>query len=83
MLFNHFRRLLFVSLNPSSDTLASDLKVKEYAVKMAVKQAKAFTPRRLKAVFDNLNALDCDVKAGRMIDKTALITFVCETVLIA
>lgn len=34
MLFNHFRRLLFVSLNPKSDTLSSDLKVKEYAVKL-------------------------------------------------
>lgn len=83
MLFNHFRRLLFVSLNPTSDTLSSDLKVKEFAVKMAIKQAKAFSPRRLKAVVDKLNALDADVKGGRMIDKTALISFVCETVLIA
>jgi len=80
MLFAHFRRLLFVSLNPASDTLASDLKVKEYAVKMAVRQAARFTPRRLKAIFDRLNEMDAAVKSGLCVDKTALMTFVCETV---
>lgn len=80
MLFSHFRRLLFVSLNPSSDTLASDLKVKEYAVKMAVRQAARFTPRRLKAIFDRLNEIDAAVKSGLCVDKNALVTFVCETV---
>ncbi len=83
-LFNHFRRLLFVSMNPTSDTLVSDLKVKsEYAIKMALKQAKAFSPKRLKSIFDKLCNLDADVKAGRMLDKNGLVTFVCETVLVA
>ena len=81
MLFSHFRRLLFVSLNPTSDTLASDLKVKEYAVKMAMKQAARFTPRRLKAIFDRLNEMDSAVKSGLCADKVALVTFVCETVM--
>lgn len=80
MLFSHFRRLLFVSLNPASDTLAGDLKVKEYAIKMAVRQAARFTPRRLKAIFDRLNEMDAAVKSGLCVDKTALVTFVCETV---
>ena len=80
MLFNHFRRLLFVSLNPKSDTLSSDLKVKEYAVKVALRQAAKFSPRRLKAVFDRLNSLDAGVKAGKISDKIALMEFVCETV---
>ena len=80
MLFNHFRRLLFVSLNPKSDTLSSDLKVKEYAVKVALRQAAKFSPRRLKAVFDRLNSLDAGVKAGKLSDKNALMEFVCETV---
>lgn len=80
MLFNHFRRLLFVSLNPKSDTLSSDLKVKEYAVKVALRQAAKFSPRRLKAVFDRLNSLDAGVKAGKISDKNALVEFVCETV---
>ncbi len=84
ILFNHFRRLLFVSMNPNSDTLASDLKVKsEYAVKMALKQAKSFSPRRLKAIFDKLCVLDADVKAGKILDRNALISFVCETILVA
>lgn len=80
MLFNHFRRLLFVSLNPKYDTLSSDLKVKEYAVKVALRQAAKFSPRRLKAVFDRLNSLDAGVKAGKISDKNALMEFVCETV---
>ena len=80
MLFAHFRRLLFVSLNPTSDTLANDLKVKEYAIKMAVKQSAMFTPRRLKLIFDRLNKMDSAVKSGQCVDKTALITFMCETV---
>ena len=80
MLFNHFRRLLFVSLNPKSDTLSSDLKVKEYAVKVAFRQAAKFSPRRLKAVFDRLNFLDAGIKAGLITDKNALMEFVCETV---
>lgn len=82
MLFNHFRRLLMVSLNPESTTLVSDLKVKEYAVKVAIRQAKAFSPRRLKAIFDKLCEADAAIKGGRIVDRNALHTFVCETVLI-
>lgn len=79
MLFNHFRRLLFVSLNPTSDTLASDLKVKEYAVKIALRQASRFSPKRLKNIFDKLCLFDKDIKAGYISDRNALLTFVCET----
>lgn len=79
MLFNHFRRLLYVSLDPSSDTLASDLKVKEYAVKAAVRQASAYSARRLKAIVDRLHFYDAAIKAGEFTDRNALLTFVCET----
>lgn len=79
MLFKHFRRLLFVALNPKSDTLASDLGVKEYSVKVSVKQASKFTVKRLKLIFDRLCDVDSMVKSGKMVDKTALLCFMCDT----
>ena len=82
LIFQHFRRLLYISLNPQSDTLASDLKVKEYAVKMAMKQATKYSPKRLKTIVDKLNALDTTIKGNSTYAKTAITTFVCETVLI-
>lgn len=82
LIFQHFRRLLYISLNPQSDTLASDLKVKEYAVKMAMKQASKYSPKRLKTIVDKLNALDVTIKGNSTYAKTAITAFVCETVLI-
>lgn len=79
MLFKHFRRLLFVALNPKSDTLASDLGVKEYSIKVSVKQASKFTVKRLKLIFDKLCEIDSLVKYGKMVDKTALLCFMCDT----
>lgn len=79
MLFKHFRRLLFVALNPQSDTLASDLGVKEYSIKVSVKQASKFTVKRLKLIFDKLCEIDSLVKSGKMVDKTALLCFMCDT----
>lgn len=78
-LFNHFRRLLFASLNSSSPTLATDLKIKDYAAKMAVRQAASFSPRRLLAITNALGELDFQMKTSAASDKTSLTAFVCGT----
>lgn len=80
MLYNHFRRMLFAALNPDSDTLAAQLKVKEYAITVALRQARGFRLVRLKELFDKLCFYDAAIKAGEMSDRNALYTFVCETV---
>ncbi len=82
LIFNHFRRLLHVSLNPQSDTLASDLKTHEYVLKKTLKQLSSYTPKRLKAIVDKLHALDFVIKNNSTYAKNAIISFVCETVLI-
>lgn len=81
MLYSHFRRMMYVSLNPQSDTLAGDLGVKEYAVKVASRQAKKYSPRRLKAICDKMYSFDAGIKSGAITDKNALTTFVCDTLL--
>lgn len=78
-LYKHFRRLLFIRLNPDSDTLASDLGIAEYAVKMSLRQASKLSPRKLKAAVDDLNTLNYDFRAGRISDKNALTLFVYKT----
>ena len=73
MLYSHFRRLLYVSITPQYDRMTADLGVKsDYAVKKAKEQAARYTPRKLKAICDNLMAADYDVKFGKMNDQTAL-----------
>lgn len=73
MLYAHFRRLLYVAITPQYDRMASDLGVKsDYVIKKAKEQAARYTPRKLKSICDNLIAADCDVKFGRMNDRTAL-----------
>lgn len=79
MLYNHFRRLLFASLNSSSPTLAADLKIKDYAAKMAVRQAASFSPRRLLAITNALGELDYQMKTSAASDKISLTAFVCGT----
>ncbi len=81
MLYSHFRRLLFVSLNPQSDTLSSDLGIKEFAVNQMIKQSKKYNARRLKVICDKLHAIDFDFKRGAINDKTALFTFICDVLL--
>ncbi len=81
MLFKHFRRLLFASINSTSPTLAVDLQVKEYAAKMAVKQAAAYTPRRLLAIVNALGELDYSMKTSAGASKSSLVAFVCGTLM--
>ena len=65
-LYYYFRRLLYASISSATNAeIAEALKVKEFAVTMAKRQAKAFSPKRLKAVTDKLAALDYAFKSGR------------------
>lgn len=78
-LYNHFRRLLYVSITADRSALAAGLGVKEYAVTMAARQAKRFTPKRLKSIVDDLNYYDRSFKAGSIGDRDALDTFIART----
>ena len=81
LLYRHFSRLLFASINPQSDTLSSDLGIKEFAVKNVLRQASKFSPKRLKKICDNLYSYDAWIKSGGFNDRNALVTFVCDTLL--
>ena len=72
MLYSHFRRLLYVAVTPSYERMATDLGVKDYAVKKAQQQAARFSARRLKAICDSLHKADYDFKTGKIGDQTAL-----------
>lgn len=72
LLYNHFRRLLYVAVTPPYERMASDLGVKEYAVQKAKTQAQRFSAVRLKAICDSLHKADYDFKTGKIADKTAL-----------
>lgn len=78
-LYNHFRRLLYAAITADKTTLAASLGVKEYAVTMAARQAKQFTPKRLKSIVDNLNYYDRAFKTGAIGDREALDTFIAQT----
>ncbi len=64
-LYYHFRRLLHVSLSdkPNSE-LAQLLGVKEYAIKKAKEQARAFSPKRLMRITQKLTEYDAGFKSG-------------------
>lgn len=72
-LYYYFRRLLYASTSNSSvEEIASALKVKEFAVTMAKRQAKAFSPKRLVAVVEKLARLDYSFKSGRIEQYSAI-----------
>ena len=72
LLYSHFRRLLYAAVTPSYERMASDLGVKDFAVKKAHQQAARFSQRRLKAICDSLHKADYDFKTGKISDQTAL-----------
>lgn len=78
-LYRHFRKLLFVRLDPTSDTIASDLAVSEYAIKAINRQASNYSQVKLKRITDDLHNADFSIKTGKMTDSTALISFVYKT----
>lgn len=78
-LYSHFRRLLYTALTADKEMLARYLKVKPFAVEMASRQAKLYTPLRLKKICDRLSQIDADFKSGKIEDKLALDSFIAET----
>lgn len=64
-LYYHYRRMLYSALSQESDAeVAKYLKVKEFAVKMARRQAKAYSLKRLKQIVDSLSSYDEKFKQG-------------------
>lgn len=83
-LYSHFRRLLYASINGDDlDTIARYMKVKPYAMSIAAKQAKLYSPIRLKKIVDKLSKADADFKSGLISDKLALDAFIADTLLSA
>ena len=64
-LYYHFRRMFFVVMsNANDDELSQILGVKPFAVTMARRQAKSFSPKRLKKIMDKLSACEQGFKSG-------------------
>lgn len=65
-LYNHFRRLLFVSITQKNDKeLAELLGIKEYAIKKSKQQATKFTAKRLMKIVNVLSEADTNFKSGK------------------
>ncbi len=78
-----FRRMFYVATTKKTDAeIAKLLAVKEYAVKVARKTSKNYSPKKLKSILDLAGQLDFDIKAGRTNDVTALYQFVANCLLI-
>lgn len=81
-LYYYFRRLLYASLSTESNAeIADALGVKEYAVTMAKRQAKAFSAKRLLGITDALAKLDEDFKTGNIEQNSAVLSGVFEILL--
>ncbi len=74
-LYYHFRRMFFAAVSTDSDAVLADkMGVKEYAIKMARRQAKSFSPKRLKKIMDRLSQNDADFKSGKITFDGAFLT---------
>ena len=63
--YNYFRKLLHVALSDkNAQETGTMLGMKEFAVKKASAQAKAFTPKNLKSAVDMLAQSDYEIKSG-------------------
>lgn len=72
-LYYHYRRMLFSALSPLSDgEVAKHLKIKEFAVKMARRQAKSYPVKRLKQIVDSLSLYDEKFKQGLVEQSSAV-----------
>lgn len=81
LIFNHFRRMLHVSLSKSNKSeLASLLGVKEYAITKTLEQSKLFSKRALKAIFDECVTLDESLKNSEISPEMA-VDYLCLYVL--
>ena len=72
-LYYHYRRMLYSAISKESDAeVAKYLKVKEFAVKMARRQAKAYPIKRLKEIVDSLALYDEKFKQGYVEQSSAV-----------
>lgn len=73
-LYNNYRRALYISINSATpdSSLAQNLGIKEYAVKMTKNQVKAFSPKKLKQIVDMLKDMDANIKKGKIKEDIAV-----------
>lgn len=82
MIANVFRRVFYVSITKGTDVeLAKMLGVKEYAIKIARKTSKNFSPKKLKLILDQAGELDFKIKNGSISETNALMFFVANCLL--
>ena len=81
LIFNHFRRMLHVGLSKMNKSqLATYLGVKEYAITKTMEQAKLFTKKQLKDIFEQCLVLDYQLKNSEITPENA-IDFICLYIL--
>ena len=78
MLYTNYRKLFYIAINKDSDTLSTDLGVKEYSLKHLFPQLKQYTVVQLKKICDIIAFADYGIKSGQIADKNALQTCVLE-----
>lgn len=77
LLSNHFRRLLYASVSPLSDSeIASLLNVKEFAITKARAQKNKFSPTSLKKIVDTCCETEFQIKSGKIGAENAIISLV-------
>lgn len=82
LLYNHFRKLLNISLSNKLDAdLSALLGVKPYAVKMMRIQVKNFSPKLLRKIVSMLANLEYSIKSGKMVGENAIYYAVCNILL--
>jgi len=69
---------LFVALNKdmTSAQLASQLGVKEFAIRAMQNQIRVFSPKKLKKIVSMITEFDRKIKIGEMKENTAIKTLV-------
>ncbi len=73
LIYNHFRRLFFISLNSySKSEYAKYLKIQEYAVGKYQTQSKYFTVKKLKSILDFCSKLDFEIKESKTNEVNAI-----------
>ena len=81
LIYNHFRRLFFVSLNSySKSEYAKYLKIQEYAITKIMAQLKFFTSKRLKEIIDLCSDFDFKIKQSQ-IQEWSAIEIICLNIL--
>jgi len=78
VLYSHFRRLLYCSINANDTELAKKFGVKDFAITKANQAAKVIGARRLKSICDNFAIIDLKIKTSEYSDKLGLMAFILE-----